>query len=84
MRANLLADKYEDEYKEPLIDLMNYSLWIALAVCGLGVVIVAGKIVMGYLDQTSPQREAFGLLWVLGGCFLALSATSIASALKFF
>ncbi|UGQ09015.1 hypothetical protein LO772_18775 [Yinghuangia sp. ASG 101] len=62
---------------------MNYSLWITLAICGIGVVIVAGKIVMGYLDGQSPQREAFGLLWVLGGCLLALSATGIASTLIF-
>lgn len=78
----LEVEDYEKAYQDPLTDLINWSLWITMAICGLGVVIVAAKIVMGYLDG-NPQREAHSLLWVMGGCLLALSATSIASALVF-
>ncbi|WTW98820.1 hypothetical protein OG216_38180 [Streptomycetaceae bacterium NBC_01309] len=76
---NLLADDSLD-YQQPLLKLIGYALYITLAVCAIGVVIVAAKIVIGYLDG-NPQREAFGLFWVMGACLLALSATGIATAL---
>lgn len=60
--------------------LLNYSLYITLSVCALGVVIVAAKIAIGYING-DPQREAFGLFWVMGACLLTLSATGIVSAL---
>lgn len=82
MEKYLLANTYEDEYQAKLVQLIDYSLWVTLAVCGISVVVVAAKIVMGYLDG-NPQSEAFGLLWVMGGVFLALSATSLVSALVF-
>lgn len=74
-----LADESTD-YKEPVMEFVNYALWITLAICAIGVIIVAAKIVMGYIDG-NPQRESFGLLWVLGGVLLALSATGVASVL---
>lgn len=77
VKSFLLADDSLD-YQEPLQKLVNYSLWITLAICALGVVIVAAKIAIGYLNG-DPQGEAFGLFWVLGGCVLAMSASGIAA-----
>lgn len=74
-----LADESTD-YQEPVMEFVDYALWITLSMCAIGVIIVAAKIVMGYLDG-NPQRESFGLLWVLGAALLALSATAIGSAL---
>ncbi|WP_436772180.1 hypothetical protein [Yinghuangia sp. YIM S09857] len=75
----LLADEKSD-YEAYVMRLVEGALWYALAVCALGVLIVAAKIVMGVIEG-NPQREAFGLLWVMGGCLLAVSATAIVSAL---
>lgn len=79
MAPIFLADDSLD-YRTPLLTIVARSLYITLAICVIGVIIVAAKIVIGYLDG-SPQREAFGLFWVIGACLLAASATGIVSAL---
>ncbi|WP_436787974.1 hypothetical protein [Yinghuangia sp. YIM S10712] len=85
MQSYLLADeveKYEKAYKQPLVEMISYALWITVFICALGLIIAAAKIVVGYLEG-NPRREVFGVFWVMAGCLLATSATSIATELLF-
>ncbi|UGQ09017.1 hypothetical protein LO772_18785 [Yinghuangia sp. ASG 101] len=70
-------DKPPGRIGEGVNTLMNWGSWIVMAVCGLAVLVAAGRMAMAHKSGADGGQHIVGLAWIVVAATLAGSGAAI-------
>ncbi|WP_436772182.1 hypothetical protein [Yinghuangia sp. YIM S09857] len=60
-----------------LSTLMNWGSWVVMAICGLAVLVCAGRMAMAHRSGADGGEHMVGLVWIIIAAVLAGSGAAI-------
>lgn len=57
--------------------LMNWGSWIVMAICGIAVLVCAGRMAMAHKSGADGGQHLVGLIWIIVAAVLAGSGAAI-------
>lgn len=82
-----LAEEIEDQEPEAppgfssgMETLMGWGSWIVIAICGIAILVCAGRMAMAHKSGADGGQHLTGLIWVVVAAVLAGSAAAMVQA----